>query len=179
MIAGKLVNLRAREFGDAERNARWSSDRELLALTGHRYPQSLAAIKPAVRGYASEPLSHADPRFAIETKDGVYIGNIRLSDVSSDDRHAQLSIMIGERSYWSKRYGSDAVRTLLRFAFREMNLHRVELYVYATNARAIAAYQKCGFVQEGIRRRAYYSRGVWVDVIVMSALACEWSEEAR
>jgi RimJ/RimL family protein N-acetyltransferase len=55
-----------------------------------------------------------------------------------------------------------------------MNLNRVELFVYDFNARAQAAYRKCGFVEEGRRRQALYRAGAHHDFVVMSVLRAEW-----
>ena len=82
--------------------------------------------------------------------------------------------MIGEKAYWSKGYGSDAVTTLVRFAFEEMNLNRVELHVYDFNLRGQAAYRKCGFREEGRMRDAHHTEGRFHDVVVMAVLRDEW-----
>jgi RimJ/RimL family protein N-acetyltransferase len=83
--------------------------------------------------------------------------------------------MIGDKAYWSKGYGTDAIVTFLRFAFEEMNLHRVDLTVDADNARAIACYRKCGFVEEARLRRARYGRGRYGDQLIMGMLSDEFS----
>ena len=174
MIEGKLVNLRAREMSDVERMARWINDREVTRFMGGGYPWSLEAEEAFVRTTVSVPMAFSDLRFAIETKDGTHIGGCGLHRASPENRGAELGIMIGEKSYWSKGYGSDAVATLVRFAFEEMNLNRVELHVYDFNERGQAAYRKCGFVEEGRMREAHYSEGKYDDVVVMAVLRDEW-----
>jgi RimJ/RimL family protein N-acetyltransferase len=82
--------------------------------------------------------------------------------------------MIGEKTYWSQGYGTDALRTLLGFAFDEMNMNRVELTVYDFNERGQAAYKKAGFVEEGRRRQALYTEAAYHDIVVMSVLKDEW-----
>jgi RimJ/RimL family protein N-acetyltransferase len=82
--------------------------------------------------------------------------------------------MIGEKEYWSKGYGTDAIRTLMRFAFERMNLNRVELSTFDFNERAQACYRKCGFVEEGRRREDRYIDGEYHDLIVMGILRYEW-----
>jgi len=174
MIEGKLINLRAPEMGDLERNTRWINDREVTQFLSMRYQMSLAAEEAWMRGLVSKPLSYDRPFFAIDTKDGVHIGNTDLFNVRPEARAAELGIMVGEKEYWSRGYGSDVLRTLLGFAFGEMNLNRVELFVYAFNERAQAAYRKCGFVEEGRRRQALYRAGAYHDLVVMSVLRAEW-----
>jgi len=174
MIEGKLVNLRAPEMTDLERNTRWINDREVTRFLSLRYLMSSAAEEAWMRERCGRPMSFAGPLFAIEMKDGEHIGNTSLFDVSPEDRKAEFGIMIGEKSCWSKGYGSDATQTLLRFAFDEMNLHRVQLFTYDFNERARAAYRKSGFVEEGRRRQAIFREGAYHDVVIMSALRDEW-----
>jgi RimJ/RimL family protein N-acetyltransferase len=174
VIEGKLVHLRAPEMTDLERNTRWINDRAVTRFLSMRYLMSSAAEEGWLRGRCSRPMSFGDTFFAIETKDGEHIGNTNLFDVSPEDRKAEFGIMIGEKAYWSKGYGSDAAQTLLRFAFDEMNLNRVQLDTYAFNERALAAYRKSGFVEEGRRRQATFREGTYHDVVVMSALRHEW-----
>ena len=174
MIEGKLVNLRAPELTDLERNTRWINDREVTRFLELRYEMSLAAEEEWMRARCREPMSYANNFFAIETKDGVHIGNTNFFNAVPEDRKTELGIMIGEKSYWSRGYGGDALRTLIRFGFETMNFHRIELSVYAFNERAQAAYRGCGFIEEGRRRAAKYSEGAYHDVIVMSVLRDEW-----
>lgn len=174
MIEGKLVNLRPPETSDLERNQRWVNDREVTHFLAFRYQMSLAAEEAWLRDVATKPTSYEHVFFAVETKDGVHIGNTNLFEIRPEDRKATLGIMIGEKAYWSKGYGSDAVRTLVAFAFEEMNLNRVELAVFDFNERAIAAYRKCGFVEEGRRRQALYKGGQYHDVLVMGVLREEF-----
>jgi len=174
MLEGRLVKLRAREMADLQRNTRWINDREVTRFMAARYLMSSAAEEQWMRDRMVGPMSFAATPFAIETKDGEHIGNTSLFNVSPEDRKADFGIMIGEKAYWSKGYGSDATQTLLRFAFEEMNLHRVRLDTYAFNERAIAAYLKSGFAEEGRLRQARYSGGAYHDVVVMGALRDEW-----
>jgi RimJ/RimL family protein N-acetyltransferase len=176
MIEGKLVNLRAREMTDVERMARWVNDREVARFQTARYPWSLAAEEAFVRGSVSAPIAYGNVSLAIETKDGLHIGGCGLHGASPENRAAELGIMVGEKAYWSKGYGTDAVATLVRFGFEEMNLNRIELHVYDFNERAQASYRKCGFVEEGRMRDAHYFEGRYCDVVVMGLLREESSE---
>ena len=92
------------------------------------------------------------------------------------NRKAVQGIFIGEKEYWGRGYGSDAIRALLGFAFREMNLHRVYLSVYDYNERAIRCYEKCGFRHEGRLRKARFSDGRYHDELMMGILREEFEE---
>jgi RimJ/RimL family protein N-acetyltransferase len=113
----------------------------------------------------------------IETSDGAHIGNISLFDVNWKDRHAELGITIGDKDYWNQGYGSDAIRTMLRVAFDDMNLHRVFLRVHADNPRGIQCYQKVGFQEEGTLRESVFRGGRYHDAHVMSILESEFDSD--
>ncbi|RMG14657.1 MAG: N-acetyltransferase, partial [Planctomycetota bacterium] len=86
----------------------------------------------------------------------------------------ELGIAIGEPACWGRGYGSEALRLVLDYAFRELEVHRVQLSVFETNTRARAAYLKVGFVEEGRLREAAFVDGRRVDVFLLSILAREW-----
>ena len=174
MLEGKLVNLRAQEIGDLERIYRWINDRDVSRFLGARYEMPLPFERDWLQKRAGSPLSFGRAFFAIETKDGVHIGDIGLHEASGEDRKAWLGMRIGETQYWSRGYGSDALITLVRFAFEEMNLNRVSLDVYDFNPRAITAYRNCGLVEEGRRRAARYSGGAYHDIVSMGVLRGQW-----
>jgi len=82
--------------------------------------------------------------------------------------------MIGDKRFWSNGYGTDAVLTILGFAFEQMNLHRVSLGVIEYNERGYTCYKKCGFVEEGRSRDATHRDGRYWDIIRMGILRSEF-----
>jgi RimJ/RimL family protein N-acetyltransferase len=174
MIEGALVNLRAYEASDAAAWTRWYNDGEVIEHLSWRYPLSLAAEESFLAQRTSAPLDYGTTLFAIETKEGEHIGGINFNLIFPESRKARLGITIGEKEYWSKGYGTDAMLTMLRFGFDEMNLHRIDLTVAEGNARAIACYRKCGFVEEARMRQYHYTGGRYVDWLVMGILRDEF-----
>jgi len=85
-----------------------------------------------------------------------------------------VAIGLGEPEYWGKGYGSDTMRLVLRYAFTELNVHRVTLCVFEYNQRAIRSYQKVGFKHEGRVRGEFLRMGSRWDVIFMGILREEW-----
>lgn len=175
MLEGKLVRLRALEPSDLEANYVWFNDREVTHFLAARYPIShgdeerwLARVGGEENGFAN------GVHLAIETKDGRHIGNVGLFEVQAENRRAELGIVIGDKSCWSNGYGTDAILTLLRFAFHQMNLNRVALGTFEFNERAIACYRKCGFVEEGRSRQVYFQDGRYWDAVPMAILRDEF-----
>ncbi|HUS83045.1 MAG TPA: GNAT family protein [Dehalococcoidia bacterium] len=176
MLEGELVRLRALGPDDLERCHRWMNDPEVTRFieTG-RYPPSMAQEREWLDNAMKNGASFSGLILAIETKEGnVHIGNAGLHYASAEHRRANLGIVIGEKEYWSKGYGADTVRTLLRFAFEQMNLNRVELGTFDFNERAQACYRECGFVEEGRRREDRYIDGRYHDLMIMGILRREW-----
>lgn len=172
MIEGRKVRLRAWEREDARRGHQWRNDPEVMCFLAGRYPISLAEEERIIEGFATP--SPDALRLAMETKDGVHIGSIGLGRIERENRTAELGIMIGEKDHWDKGYGTDAVCTLLDFAFNQMNLNRVWLRVHELNARAMACYRKCGFREEGRLRSHFYWEGRYCDEVVMGILRGEF-----
>jgi len=170
MIYGTLTRLRRIERDDIPTFVRWFADPEVREFLLLNRPISIAEEE---QWFVQQLQSQNAELFAIETNDGIHIGNIGLHDINWLHRSAEMGIVIGHKQYWGKGYGSDAIRTLLRFAFDEMNLHRVQLTVYEDNARAIRAYEKCGFRHEGRLRDAVYRKGRYYDMLLMSVLSGE------
>lgn len=99
------------------------------------------------------------------------IGVVQLIDIHPVHRSAELVIRIGSESDRGRGYGTEAVQIAKAFAFRDRNLQRISLRVFADNVRAVTAYEKAGFQQEGLLRRAAFIDGRWSDEIAMAALA--------
>ncbi len=101
------------------------------------------------------------------------IGSLAFDSIDWRTRAAEFGIVIGDKSYWNQGYGTEAVRLLVGHGFHMLNLHRIYLHVYETNPRAIRAYQKVGFVEEGRERQAEFRGGRYIDVLRMSILRDE------
>ncbi len=175
MIRGERVTLRPVDPDqDLEACFRWVNDPEVTRHLRHLGP-------PITRTQERERLArHRDPAseimLAIESEDGTHIGNCGLIGISPVSRTAGLGIFIGDPLYWSRGYGTDAVRTLCAYGFVELNLQRIALSLNATNERARRCYEKCGFQLEGRLRRADYTEGRYVDELRMGILREEFFE---
>jgi len=174
MIEGEMIRLRPIEREDLPRFVRWFRDPEVRRHLGAYLPFSLVQEERWFERTLEQIERGESVLLAIETSEGVHIGNIGLHRINWKDRNAELGIMIGEKEYWDQGYGTDAIRTLLRVAFDEMNLHRVYLRVDADNRRGIRCYEKSGFRQEGTLRDAVFREGTYHDQWLMSVLRPEW-----
>lgn len=113
--------------------------------------------------------------FAIrELEEDAMIGFVELDGIQWTHQTTWLGIGLGDRAYWGKGYGREAMELILKFAFHELNLHRVQLNVFSYNERAISLYRKLGFVQEGVMREYLSRDGQRYDMVMFGLLRREW-----
>ncbi len=177
LLRGERVRLRA-ENPDvlAPSFARWSLDTEWERLLDSDPPRLPSEKK--WREWMDKELEtggHDDVFFAIRTIEGdLLIGFVALFSLYGQHGDTLVAIALGDRQYWGNGYGTDAMRVMLRYAFRELNLRRAGLIVFEYNQRAIRSYEKTGFIPEGRVRGAMLRDGRRWDYIYMGILREEW-----
>lgn len=150
---GGLIVLREKRLSDARDDFRWRSDAELARYDAARpfaatYHDYLALYRDEL-AYPS-PYRHS---LAIEDLHGRHIGNAMYYNIDAVRREAEVGITIGERDYWSRGYGTDAVQTLVRRIVETTGFRRVYLKTLDWNARAQRSFTKAGFQVCGRSRR--------------------------
>jgi RimJ/RimL family protein N-acetyltransferase len=174
ILTGELVRLRGMRDDDLPTLARWEMDPGRMATVSSRVaPPSEAASRERI---AKRSTNENDIGFAIETLDDppVLVGDVVLRGARPKDRCATLGIALG-RAYIGRGYGTDAMRVIVGYGFREMGLHRIQLEVAPFNPAGIRAYEKAGFTEEGRHRESVLHDGRWYDEVLMSILDHEWA----
>ena len=182
IFRGELVRLSGDNLQTiAEAMSRWNRDSEYTRLLDDE-PARLKSSK-RIKEWLEKELEedqHSHFFFTIRTLDeDKLIGFIGIFVTQWSHGNSWVGIGLGERDYWGKGYGTDAMRLILRYAFRELNLHRVSLGVFEYNPRAIRAYQKAGFKPEGRARKIVHRDGLRWDIILMGILREEWEDLMR
>jgi RimJ/RimL family protein N-acetyltransferase len=176
-IEGERVRLRPCELEDAPVLKRWIDDPEIARLLGGApYQWSLAAELELVSSWSANDWEHG-LNLAIEAMsdaDPELIGTVTLRNLNAESRRGEIGILIGERAYWNRGYGTATVRTICRYGFEDLDLHRIGLTVAAHNPRAQRAYEKVGFVVEGRLREDRYVGGRYHDTLVMGLLRTDF-----
>ena len=151
--------------------AKWMNDRIVSdTYGGHSNHTSLSGAKKTLQ----ELTGH---RFFIVLMDGdTLIGQISLHNIDHLHRNAFLGILIGEVEHHGKGYGTEAVRLILDYGFKTLNLHNIILSVHEDNYAGIACYKKVGFKEAGRRREWFFKNGKYTDVIYMDILENEYKE---
>ena len=179
MYTGKLVRLREYRKEDIPLVQRYRNDSETRSFLNIRvpYPYTLADEE---KWFEKNSASNDIYSFAVETlSEGTYIGGCGTISTDWKTRVVMVGIWIGDKAYWGKGYGTDAMEVLVRFCFEEMNVEKVKLGVYSFNDRARRCYEKCGFTVEGVLRREVYASGQYHDMIMMGILRDEWETRQK
>ena len=169
VMQSERVRLRPLQKTDASLLYEWITDRELVIHNAPYFPVSESDHEAWIERMMtkrSDLVIFVIEEIASEKA----IGTCQLLNINWIHRSAELQIRIGDVAYQGKGYGTEAVRLLYQFGFTDLNLHRIYLHVFADNLRAIRAYEKSGFGQEGVLREATCIDGEWGDVIVMGLL---------
>jgi RimJ/RimL family protein N-acetyltransferase len=180
LFVGERVRLAATNpEKDAAAMATWSRDAEFLRLLDSDPARGWSAAK--LKNDLEEAQGKEEPKagifpFLIRALDGDRLLGFVSLDIDWPHRDAWVAIALGERADWSKGYGSDAMRVLLRFAFRELNLQRVSLSVFGYNPRAQRSYAKVGFVVEGVMRERLKRDGRRWDMLMLGILREDWEK---
>jgi RimJ/RimL family protein N-acetyltransferase len=153
----------------------WINDESILHfISKHNQVISLKEEEEWAMG------SHRDINFNIVDKvHNTLIGNCGISLTPSCGSNASIGILIGNKDFRNKGYGTEVVKMLIKFAFEELGVHRVHLTLNSENERAHKCYLKAGLKDEGIAREAIYHEGRYTDLLYMGILANEYFKNKK
>lgn len=177
MLKGKNIFIRLFEREDLPYRVKWLNDDEISSGITIDGPVSLAKTQA---WFQKVILDDSKRHFVIidnSTKEP--IGIIGLVGIDFRNRKAELYIAIGNKKYWGKDLGSEALQLILEYSFNGLDLNRIYLYTNIENIRARRFYKKNGFVEEGILRQHKYHKGKLEDYVVFSVLKNEWEQRRK
>lgn len=165
-----MFKLRELERRDLEQINRWRNDPGLIACLGAPF----RFINPEVDGrwYEGYMAGRGSAvRCAVTEDDSDEIlALVSLTGIDHLNQSAELHIMVGKAENRGRGVGTFAVNAMVRHAFDNLNLHRVELSVLASNEAARRLYERAGFTREGVKRASRYKNGKFVDLLLYARL---------
>lgn len=168
-MKGSKVYLRALEPDDYKISIEWRQDPQIWSmLVGRRYFVSEQIEKKWIE--ATYDNSKQVSLAICDSATNTYIGNISLKNIDFFNKSASFAILIGNKEYWNGGYGTQATLLLLNHAFMDLGLERVQSIILSDNIGSIKMHEKCGFIQEGILRKAVYKSGRHQNLTLMSVL---------
>ncbi len=179
-LVGERATLRPFREEDLEPMAEALADPDVLRLTGSVHSTAAAeSADPnpddrtrewyATRNDQTDRLDLA----IVDNASGRCVGEAVLNEWDADNESCNFRILIGPGGR-DRGLGTEATTLMLGHGFTALGLHRISLEVYAVNPRARRAYEKAGFVVEGVTREALRFGDERIDAIIMAALAPEW-----
>ena len=172
-ITGSQVVLRRHVPENLTAFHRWYADREIARLA--RYQETPMRAEEIERFFTARVVGPEALAMAVHLRaTDRLIGTCAFSQLDADNGSALYHITIGESDAWGKGYGTEATQLMLDHAFGAMGLHRIALFVFEFNERAVRAYKRCGFVIEGRARESIWRDGRWWDELAMSVLESDW-----
>jgi RimJ/RimL family protein N-acetyltransferase len=172
-LTGSKVVLRRHAPGNVAAFLRWYADPEIARLA--RYQATPMRPEEIERFFAARVVGPEALAMAVHEKaSDRLIGTCAFSQLDGENGSALYHITIGEADAWGHGFGTEATQLMVDHAFGTLGLHRIALYVFEFNVRAIRAYQRCGFVIEGRSRESIWRDGRWWDELAMSILESDW-----
>lgn len=170
-----MYRLRELERNDIAEINSWRSSRELINNLGAPFRYINCEVDFKWYDYYLEN-RNKNVRCAIIDQSNRIIGLVSLTDIEYINFTANFHIMISE-NYRGSGGGRFATFEILKHAFLDLNLRRIELAVLESNNRAMRLYEKAGFKKEGVKRQAVYKNGSYVDLVLMAILKDEFFYE--
>ena len=170
-----MLRLRELERKDIPEINRWRSDRELSSnLSGVFRFINLDVDNSWYDRYLASRSTQV--RCAIVDDEDAILGCVYLLNINQVNQSAELHIMIGRAENRGMGLGTFAVNAMVKHAFFDLNLRRLQLGVLASNKHAQALYRKIGCIEEGRRRSAVYKNGKVEDEHEMGLLREEYQK---
>ncbi|HHX70072.1 MAG TPA: GNAT family N-acetyltransferase [Gallicola sp.] len=173
-IKGKIVTLRAIEKEDLELMREMINDPEIenlvvgWAFPISKYQQNL--------WYEKNINDNKNLRFIIETPNDGAVGLATLVDIDWKNRRARHGIKLAKRDHRTKGIGTDTVMSIMRYAFDELQLNRLDGSWFEDNLASQKLYTKCGWKVEGKNRKCIYKNGKYRDLVIVGILSEEYYE---
>jgi RimJ/RimL family protein N-acetyltransferase len=136
----------------------------------------LAAVRPKDPAAVAEEIARSDDEpdafgiFVVEV-DGERAGTMHFERANRRSRIANLGGLAVHPAYRGRKVADEAARRFQRHLIRDLGFHRVQMEIYGFNERAMAHAERSGFTREGVRRKAYWRNGEWVDGVLFGLVA--------
>jgi RimJ/RimL family protein N-acetyltransferase len=172
VLKGDHVTLRPADDSDPPRFVPWIADMEVTRYMGRRIGMALYQEVDFFKRVGEAK----DSVLWIIEADGETVGATGIHEIDWPNAHGKTGILIGVKDKWGKGIASEAMRLRTRYAFRELNLHKLMTEVFVENAASKRALEKNGYRTVGIRKEHFFTGGSWHDVWLGEVTREEWSK---
>ena len=179
-IETERLLLRRFELGDTEAVLKnWASDEKIQALYSEPTYNTYDEVYNLLLNYITRYVEKDYYRWAIvEKESNQCIGQFAIFSVDNKNHFGELEYCIGS-AFQKKGYCTEATKTVLRFAFEKINVHKIQICHKEGNVASQKVILNCGCVYEGMLRDYFYINGQYVGRLYYSLLASEWQEQQK
>ncbi len=172
-LCGKKCYLSPMSIESVDRYTEWFND---IEMSKNLVTISQMITREGEQAFIDATIKNGKYIFdIIDLENDIHIGNVGIFDIDHINRTAELGIAIGDKLFWGKGYGTEALQLILDFCFNILNLYNVMLKYYEYNERGGRCYTKVGFKEIGRRRKAKIIAGKHFDIVHMDILAEEFT----
>ena len=164
MLKGHIVDLELMDRADLPVLREWETDPEFMGECEPLEQSNLTSLEKIFDGKGDSQW------YFVRKKDGTRVGYICHFETSGCRGIGYVLL----RSEWGKGYGTEAVQLMVDYLFLKKDIVRIQAETHPDNKSSQRVLEKAGFVREGIRRRAFFSRGVWRDTALWSIIREDW-----
>jgi len=173
-IEGKQINLRKLKRSDALSICQNANDRLIAKYTRLPYPYKLDDAYNFIKKTHQNLNKKKSFELGIELKENKeIIGVISLMKVDYDNKNAEIGYWLGKK-YWGRKIMKEAIKLLLNFGFKKLNLIRIYAKIMHPNISSAKLLEKSGFQYEGRMRKTITKDGKWMDNLIYSILSSEF-----
>ena len=178
MFATDRVRLRPPTPDDAPNIFRLHGDPELHLITDDEpfLPRHVGQVRARLEKEVTEPPDGETmvSLLAETVADGTFLGGCVLWGINPFNRYAHLGISLVPEAR-GQGYGTEVIRLLCRYGFRNRNLRRLELETLTSNVAMRRAAETCGFMHEGTQREREYDGDGFADMVIYGLLRSDWT----
>lgn len=169
-LENDLMFLKKLELSDiGDEYIQWLNDPEINNFMETRFsPHSYDDVVSYVK---SVSIDNSSVLFGIYDKTkSFHIGNIKIGPINWIHRKASISLFIGNKDYWGKGYAAQVIGLIENYAFSVLNLRKLDAGIYSENIASKKAFEKNGFLVEGILKEDCFINNKWTDVFLMGKI---------
>ncbi len=173
-IIGDSIILRAIEIDDLDIMQKWANEPSIqYMLGGWHFPTNR---NDQQKWYQNLSCNSMHQRYLIVDSSNNKIGMANLLNINFKDGNAELGLLL-DPEYQGRGLGKEVVRSLMKYAFEELRLNRLETSIIATNKPSLSLFiNKCNWKQEGVLRNWYFRQNKFIDKIMLGILAHEYKQ---
>ncbi|MFW9950769.1 MAG: GNAT family N-acetyltransferase [Candidatus Thorarchaeota archaeon] len=177
-IEGEHINILPINFDHLELYSRWENDPKIrkflrndLPVTKENYKKRLESLQKDRPNEIVFEICHGE--------ENVPIGICELSEIDWTNRVSFVGILIGEKIYWGQNFCTEAIRLLTKYAFEELNLHKLKYGSFSPNKASLRCAEKAGFSHEATLKQEIYIDGKYYDTEFYTLFRDKWLKENR